>query len=154
MKTGGREPSFADLPHPGLEGPDGNALVGVVGMTANAPELERPLPALSISKGFVAGSPVCPEPTCTHPGFPVGKLSAPTARHPCRREIADASSQHVKAITCSPLRKKCLLQEAGGQGEKGTTGNKSHTDETEPFEEGHGHTERSVLALRDVQASG
>lgn len=60
----------------------GNPLVGEVGMTANALELERPLPPLSIFMGFLAGGPVCLERACTHPCFPVKKLFAPTVRHP------------------------------------------------------------------------
>lgn len=119
MKTGGREPSFADLPHPGLEGPDGNALVGVVGMTANAPELERPLPALSISKGFVAGSPVCPEPTCTHPGFPVGKLSAPTARHPVPEGDSRCIKPACKSNNLFTLKKKMPFTGGRWPGRKG-----------------------------------
>lgn len=148
MKTGGREPSFADPP--GLEGPGENPLVGEVGKTANAPELERPSSPRSISAGFVAVGPVCPEPTCTHPGFPCrrGKLSAPTARLPLQEGDSRCISQQVKAITCSPLRENAFYRR------QVATGSKSHSDKAEPFEEGHSHTGHSVLALPGIQASG
>lgn len=130
---------------PGLEGPAGNPLRWRV--RGGRDDSKCPCPPLSISTGFVAGGPVCPEPTCTHPGFPVEKLSGPLRAIPCRREAADTVRPACKSNNLFTLKKKCLLQEAGGQGEKGTTGNESHTDKTEPVDKGHGHTERSVLAL-------
>lgn len=121
----------------------------------NSPGLEKPTPLPPSSWVLWHGAPVCVRSQCANTqGSPVAEaLLTNCSRSPaCRKETAHRSSQHLKARTCSPLRKNVFYRrEVSSERRKGMEGN---ADRTEPFEAGHDHSERSIPTLQDAKAAG
>lgn len=124
----------------------------------NSPGLEKPTPLPPSPWVLWHGAPVCVRSQCANTqGSPAAEaLLTNCSRSPaCRKETAHSSRQHLKARTCSPLRKNVFYRrDVSSERGKGMEEKLSNVGRTEPFEAGHDHSERSIPTLQDAKAAG
>ena len=103
----------------------------------NSPGLEKPTPLPPSPWVLWHGAPVCVRSQCANTqGSPAAEaLLTNCSRSPaCRKETAHSSRQHLKARTCSPLRKNVFYRrDVSSERGKGMEEKLSNAGRTEPL---------------------